>query len=102
MASTVPDRANDPKRKAIDLNDRSIPWKKRYPDAHMHTDHIDPNYGYELNEHGEWSDPEKEDAAAELHLNTKECKGTECNFPKLKGAERHPYQNDEFSTLQFI
>ena len=102
MANTVPDRAHDSKRKVTTLSADGRDWPSRYPDAHIHTDHIDPDYGYELNEHGEWSDPEKEDAAAEMHLNTKDCKGTGCIFPTLKGKERHPYQNDEFSNLQFL
>ena len=65
------------------------------PDLHYHTGSIDAQYGYPLNEHGDWALDERmnvtDDSISEIHNGKKDCKGTDCQYYKMSKADRQPY-----------
>ena len=95
MASVVPNRGG-PQRALAPVSRRSfddiMKENKSNKLFHAHTGTVDSDYGYPLNKDGEWGNPEKEDSAMEVHHDLKDCKGTDCEFPKMGSQERAHYR----------
>jgi hypothetical protein len=66
-------------------------WK-----AHMHTDGTDPEYGYPLDESGNWALDENMnilDNISEEHKTQQECVGSGCKYHLMTPEERKPFED---------
>jgi len=78
-------------------------YDKRKKDAsndkhlHYHTEYLDPEHGYPLNEHGDWAMDHKmnitDDSMSEVHSGKKDCEGTSCKFYQMSKEERQPFHD---------